>query len=570
MIVPGLNGSSELNKEVKVLKKIITTGVAIVMLLISLASVSCAKVNVSDTEPQAYSMQLPDVIESVDDGFIDYQSFTQQYLQTGACLDGIIVCPYYDVSVVFSDGIAAQVYSYSVPAVNSEVHSFGYVEATEDKFPMTVTVSANYTVDSAVVVPEKFGITPVVSDNKISFAVNSFDDYNLLFNGKYNFSLPYTVFIREYQPVEVPEGYTLIEYEPGIHYVDYIELENNTMIYLHSGAYLIAKQPDLYTEQSTVNVQGNYQWDAFFRAEDKENLIISGYGVVDFSNLSLHARHPLYFTSCTNVTVQGVTFINAAHWQMVFVDCKNVNVNDVILFGYRINSDGIAVCNSRDVLVENCWVRSGDDLFEVKATKSSAPNSGTGGSNITFRHNQAWAEKTRSFGFIQESLMDVDGILFEDCSSILQVATMYNAMGAFLVVVGDTATVRNVTFRNCDSYYCQGYVMNVMVGPNYWSTSSDWGKIENVSFDGIRYNHDFSGEKVSVVNGLQVSPYTQGISISNKDTRPAGTGQIGNVSALQNITFSNIVQDGKAVSSLSELPIVYTGTDPENNHIQFL
>ena len=291
---------------------------------------------------------------------------------------------------------------------------------------------------------------------------------------------------------------------------------------------------------------------------------------MDFSNLSLHARHPLYFTSCTNVTVQGVTFINAAHWQMVFVDCKNVNVNDVILFGYRINSDGIAVCNSRDVLVENCWVRSGDDLFEVKATKSSAPNSGTGGSNITFRHNQAWAEKTRSFGFIQESLMDVDGILFEDCSSILQVATMYNAMGAFLVVVGDSATVRNVTFRNCDSYYCQGYVMNVMVGPNYWSTSSDWGKIENVTFDGIRYNHDFSGEKVSVVNGLQVSSHTQGISISNKDTRPAGTGQIGNVAALQNITFSNIVQDGKAVSSLSELPIVYTGTDPENNHIQFL
>ena len=521
MIVPGLNGSSELNKEVKVLKKIITTGVAIVMLLISLAGVSCAKDNVSGTEPQAYSMQLPDVIESVDDGFIDYQSFTQQYLQTGACLDGIIVCPYYDVSVVFSDGTAAQVYSYSVPAVNSEVHSFGYVEATEDKFPMTVTVSANYTVNSAVVVPEKFGITPVVSDNKISFAVNSFDDYNLLFNGKYNFSLPYTVFIREYQPVEVPEGYTLIEYEPGIHYADYIELENNTMIYLHSGA-------------------------------------------------SLHARHPLYFTSCTNVTVQGVTFINAAHWQMVFVDCKNVNVNDVILFGYRINSDGIAVCNSRDVLVENCWVRSGDDLFEVKATKSSAPNSGTGGSNITFRHNQAWAEKTRSFGFIQESLMDVDGILFEDCSSILQVATMYNAMGAFLVVVGDSATVRNVTFRNCDSYYCQGYVMNVMVGPNYWSTSSDWGKIENVTFDGIRYNHDFSGEKVSVVNGLQVSSHTQGISISNKDTRPAGTGQIGNVAALQNITFSNIVQDGKAVSSLSELPIVYTGTDPENNHIQFL
>ena len=176
--------------------------------------------------------------------------------------------------------------------------------------------------------------------------------------------------------------------------------------------------------------------------------------------------------------------------------------------------------------MENSWIRSGDDLFEVKATNSSAPNAQTGGSNITFRHNQAWAEKTRSFGFIQESLMDVDGLLFEDCSSILQVATMYNAMGAFLVVVGDASTVRNVTFRNCDSYYCQGFVMNVMVGPNYWSASDDWGTIENITFDGIRYYNDFSGETVSVMDGLEVSPYTQGIQISNRDTRPRRYGKV--------------------------------------------
>ena len=46
---------------------------------------------------------------------------------------------------------------------------------------------------------------------------------------------------------------------------------------------------------------------------------------------------------------------------------------------------------------------------------------------------------------------------------------MYDAMGAFLVIVGDTSTVKNVTFKNCDSYYCQGFVMNVAVGPNFWS-----------------------------------------------------------------------------------------------------
>ena len=552
------------------IKKKVTCMIAAAVLLFSLVGVSCSSGGAEAPSAQAYSMRLPDNVESADGGFVDYENFIRQYLQTGACLDGIIQSPYYEVSAVFSDGSTAEVYSYSVPAVNSELHSFGYIEATKDKFPMTITVEAKYAVNSAVVVPEKFGITPVVADDKVSFAVDSYDDYNLLFNGKYNFSRPYTIFIRELRPVEVPEGYHLIEFKPGIHYVDRLELESNTIVYLHSGAYVIAKEPDLYTEQSSVNVHGNNQWVAFFRAEGKQNIKICGYGVVDFSNLNLHARHPLYFTSCTNVTIEGVTFINAAHWHMVFMDCKNVNVDDVVLFGYRINSDGIAICNSRDVLVENSWIRSGDDLFEVKATNSSAPNAQTGGSNITFRHNQAWAEKTRSFGFIQESLMDVDGLLFEDCSSILQVATMYNAMGAFLVVVGDASTVRNVTFRNCDSYYCQGFVMNVMVGPNYWSASDDWGTIENITFDGIRYYNDFSGETVSVMDGLEVSPYTQGIQISNRDTRPGGTGRFGEDSALQNITFSNIVQDGKKVTELDELPIVYVGTSAAGNCVQLI
>ena len=239
------------------IKKKVTCMIAAAVLLFSLVGVSCSSGGAEAPSAQAYSMRLPDNVESADGGFVDYENFIRQYLQTGACLDGIIQSPYYEVSAVFSDGSTAEVYSYSVPAVNSELHSFGYIEATKDKFPMTITVEAKYAVNSAVVVPEKFGITPVVADDKVSFAVDSYDDYNLLFNGKYNFSRPYTIFIRELRPVEVPEGYHLIEFKPGIHYVDRLELESNTIVYLHSGAYVIAKEPDLYTEQSSVNVHGN-------------------------------------------------------------------------------------------------------------------------------------------------------------------------------------------------------------------------------------------------------------------------------------------------------------------------
>ena len=523
---------------------------------------------ISEQTGIGYSTKLPDNITSVkENGFIDYKSFTQQSLSSGSNIDGIIVCPHYNATVMFANGTKSNIYSYSVPAVNSEVHSFGYIEATKDMLPLTVTIEADYNVLSAVVIPEKFGIKPVTANNKVSFAVKSFDDYNVLFNGKFNFALPYTVFVREYEEIKVPEGYNLIEYKAGIHYVDYISIESNTMVYLHSGAYLIAKQPDVYTEQNVTNTHGNVQWKAFFRSSGQENIILKGYGVVDFTNLDLHARHPLQFTGCTNVEVSGVTFINGPLWQMNFVDCKDILVNDVVLFGYRINSDGIAICNSKNVVVQNSWARSGDDLFEVKSTKASAPNSLTGGENIVFKHNQAWAEKTRSFGFIHESLMDVDGVLFEDCSSLFQVAT-HTGFGAFLVIVGDGATIKNVKFKNCDSYYCQGFVINVSVGPNEWSEGEYWGKIENVVFSDMKYYNDFSGEKVTITQSLNLYDKTMGININNSDTRLQGTGKKGDVRNIDTVIFKNVIQDGVKIKFLSELPIVFNGVDADANNIR--
>jgi hypothetical protein len=172
----------------------------------------------------------------------------------------------------------------------------------------------------------------------------------------------------------------------------------------------------------------------------------------------------------------------------------------------------------------------------VKATKSDTSLSRTGGENITFRHNQAFAEKPRSFGFIQESQADVSNILFEDCSSLMQIAEWNPAMGVFLVVVGDTSTVKNVTFRNCDSYYAIGYVMNVAVGPNQWSLGETLGKIHDITFENIRY---YSGGE----NPDGTAWKTQGLQIRNQGydgyEHVAGTEE-----NVYNITYRNVYRDG--------------------------
>lgn len=547
------------------------------------------------------SMKLPDVIESVnldsEDSFVKYSDFKDRYLSVDGTPDGIIKCPHYEVSITNKGGEKFEVYSYSVSAVHSEVHSFGYFDCEESDFPLTVEINARENTESAFVIPEKFGIKPKIENGTVSFTVNSFDDYNVLFNGKFNMELPYTLFVRKIARFTAPAGYKVVEYDgsdgiitvqshtvlnfaAGLHYVDAMTFESDSAVHLETGALIIAKQPDFYTEAHNTNSSGNENWQAFFRAEGVKNVSVTGYGVIDFSELYLHARHPLNFQSSENLKVEGITITGAGAWNLLFTDCVNVAVDGVKIFGYKINSDGIALCNSKNGTVENCWIRSGDDLFEVKATRGSARLSGVGGQDIVFRHNQAWADKTRSFGFIQETEMDVSDILFEDCSSLLQVATWDEAMGAFLVVVGDGHEVRDVTFRNCDSYYCIGYVVNVSAGPNQWTVSDlpteehnheSYGSIKNIRFENFAYYYDYSGEasfKGADSYGNAVT-CGKGIILSLADYNHAGV--YGESFRLQNVLFKNFVQDGKSVTAIEELPVTAKtkGVDYEKNNIRY-
>lgn len=513
----------------------------------------------------AKSVELPESVPSVEDGEIELTRFIQATKHNNDVMDGLIESPYYEVTF---NGVN-EVFSYATPLYcSSSLFSFGYIEATEDMFPLTITITAKGDKDSltyAKVIPEKLGVKTTVAGGKVSFTINSFDYYTVLFDEDPDkeFVDTYTLMVREYEELEVPSGYNLIEYGPGIHYVDRIKtnadgIDGNTMIYLHSGAYLVCNQPDLYTEKSWIDVHGYRDWAPFIKASGVSNIIIKGHGVIDMSNLTLHARTPVHLTSCKNVLVEGITIINSQSFTIHIQDCVGVEVRDVILLGYRVNSDGIVPINSRDVLIENCFVKSGDDLCEVKASSGTAPTSQTGGSNITYRHCQAWAEKTRCFGFIQETEMDVDGILYEDCSALYQDAKWDDAMGAFLVCVGDHSTVQNVKFVNCDAYHVNGYVINLCLGDNQWTTNTTdgcRGEIHNVTFENFNFYSKYL-ERANAENGQLTA-----IQLKNKKTVVES-----NAADFTGIVFTNIVMDGNKMNKeLFDLYTYYNGAVDGNN-----
>ena len=73
-----------------------------------------------------------------------------------------------------------------------------------------------------------------------------------------------------------------------------------------------------------------------------------------------------------NVSIEGITVLDAPAWVVAMFGSSHVRVDNVKEICRRENSDGVDVCNSREVLVENSFLRNNDDEICVKTT-SPAP-----------------------------------------------------------------------------------------------------------------------------------------------------------------------------------------------------
>lgn len=432
--------------------------------------------------------------------------------------------------------------TYAVP-VTYGLHAFAMADAEKSEFPMRVEIETDFTFHKAEVLPAMRGVKAETDGNKVCFTVTEYGDFTVIFDESY--LNPFTLFVREYESIdelgEEYDGYRVVEYQKGLHYVDSIDIaESNTILYLHSGALLIAKQPTAASETPELNPDwaGMTRWKAFLSASYVDNVKIMGHGVIDFTNLSWHARSPVTVTGCNNFEMSGITLINAPEWNVTVQYSKDVYIHDMIIFGYRQNSDGIAVCDTENALVENCFIRSGDDLFEVKSLSKASE---TGGKHIVFRGCTAWADKCRGFGIIQETKNDIDDVLYEDCAMLFKMASWSEELGSLVVIVGDGGEISNITFRRMEVYYDAAYAVNVSLGATEWSEGSETGKIIGVTFEDVvlRDNANIRLRKAEM--------------IAAED--------------FYGVSFRNLYVGGGKIDDFSALTMTYINTLPSENNI---
>jgi hypothetical protein len=227
--------------------------------------------------------------------------------------------------------------------------------------------------------------------------------------------------LEEHPPRASEAGPQLIHFGPGIHRPGKIALTNNQSLYLAGGAVV----------KGGILAEG-------------ENIRIFGRGILDSSDWEWTKGPTPHVVSIrgTNVEVSGITIRGACHWTIVPRNSRNVTVRNVKICGGRVqNDDGINPCNSQDVRITDCFIRSDDDCVALKGLDLRGANNHV--ERITVENCILWCDRARIFLLGHESRA-----AFMRNITLRNLDIIHYSMTPFLFEPGEEMRLQEVAVEN--------------------------------------------------------------------------------------------------------------------------
>ena len=184
----------------------------------------------------------------------------------------------------------------------------------------------------------------------------------------------------------------------------------------------------------------------------------------------------MLFVQGNDITIEGVILRDSSTWTIPIRQSDRVTVKNTKLLSYRANSDGIDICNSRDVTVENCFIRTLDDLIVVKSDKGQGATRG-----IVAKQCVLWNEVAHALSVGAELQEEVGDVLFSDCDVIHDKGREWTLR----VYHSDASHIRNIRFSDIRVEESK-QLISLWIGKAIWSRDPERGHIADVLFDRIR------------------------------------------------------------------------------------
>lgn len=382
----------------------------------------------------------------------------------------------------------------------------------ETKGETLVKVKADRDVESVKVLPSSRGIEAAVEGREISFNVLPGDRLTVEINGDEYHSLHVFANSEEEEYYD-PSDRNVIYYGPGVHYVSRVVVRSGQTLYVDRDAILYGEpyQRENGAYSPVISLMGN-------------NIKVRGRGIIDGSLCETLSTN-LMVVNGKNISIEGVTLRDSSVWTLTVKNSENVDINNVKILGYRANSDGIDICNSSNVTVRNCFIRTLDDLIVVKTTLA-----GGRCEHVHAYGNVLWNEVAHAVSIGAEINHDVDDVVFEDCDIIHDKGREWSMR----VYHSDNALVSNVVFRNLRIEESK-HLISLWINKAVWSHSADRGHIDGVLFENI--NASRVSDPVIQLLGYDESHSVDNVTISG--VKVDGTA-LGESSIRKNAFVNNI------------------------------
>lgn len=381
------------------------------------------------------------------------------------------------------------------------------------KGPVTVTVTVEEDIKEAKILPTSYGITPEINGKTLSFTVDKPQNLTVDINGDYVRSLH--IFVNpEEKDAPDPKDPNVVYFGPGIWNVSAMEIEDGMTVYVAGGA-IVRGYVGPHEEFTISGYSGQKNYKNWYMFGLKgNNITFRGRGIIDATDLPTHARRTV-LVGGNDIKMEGVIIRNSSEWTVQVDNANRVTIDNIKLLGHRANSDGIDICASNDVLVENCFIRTLDDLIVVKTLKNSQGEA----SRIVARKCVLWNEVAHALSVGAEITQKVEDVLFEDCDIIHDHCREWSLR----VYQTDSGLVKNVRFENIRIEQAVKFA-SLWINEAFWTSDAKRGHIQDVVFKNITVNSP--------------DPLVKGMEFLGYDKEHA----------ITNVLVDNVVVNGKPVT----------------------
>jgi len=381
-----------------------------------------------------------------------------------------------DVYRVWADGVEVPVYRQRVndpPFHEKYDHGGTYAFAVFDcAGPVTVRIESSRSLKKTVLRPQVKGVSLEKGLGSIEIQLKGPTKLSVEPDGKRS---PLLLFAN---PIEKDtfsrNDPNVVYFGPGIHKPVRINLTTNQTLYLAGGSIV----------KGSVTAKG-------------DNITIRGRGILDGNDWAWRKGpgQMISMQGCRNVVLRDIVIRGAWGWTVVPKGCSNVRIRNLKICNSRVqNDDGINPCNSQNVHISNCFIRSDDDCIALKGIAYQWPNNNV--ENIRVENTILWCDRARIFLLGHESRAK-----FMRNIRMNNLDIIHFTMIPFLLEPGEEMHLTDAVFSDI-RIHGEGQRQLVRLRPvvNQYMHKKTPGRISNITFRDINlkgregeYSVDISG-----------------------------------------------------------------------------